>query len=73
MTEPFGPEGLPLELARERILEQLQPLLQPETLDLLDLGLEIDKVHLACLLGLVHERRQRCPFTHHNPAPSGSP
>ena len=26
MTEPFGPEGLPLELARERILEQLQPL-----------------------------------------------
>ena len=26
MGEPFGPEGLPLELARERILEQLQPL-----------------------------------------------
>ena len=26
MGEPFGPEGLPLELARERILEALQPL-----------------------------------------------
>jgi molybdopterin molybdotransferase len=26
MAEPFGPEGLPLELARDRILEQLQPL-----------------------------------------------
>ena len=26
MAEPFGPEGLPLDLARERILEALQPL-----------------------------------------------
>jgi len=26
MAEPFGPEGLPLELARERILKALQPL-----------------------------------------------
>ena len=26
MAEPFGPEGLPLELARKRILEALQPL-----------------------------------------------
>lgn len=26
MTEPYGPEGLPLEQARARILEQLQPL-----------------------------------------------
>ncbi len=26
MAEPFGPEGLPLELARDRILDQLQPL-----------------------------------------------
>ncbi|MFM8259620.1 MAG: molybdopterin molybdotransferase MoeA [Vulcanococcus sp.] len=32
--EPYGREGLPLELARQRILEALQPLAQEETLPL---------------------------------------
>jgi len=34
MAEPFGPEGLPLEQARDRILAALQPLSKSETLPL---------------------------------------